>query len=158
MKPMTREYLWHGKTGRIVKYYGTRTRSSGGQQYALISGVPRKEGNDLVKGLAFLLYHPVRTSLFVSFKSASIVESLHLKYQRNKESHFCLKSWGESVHLFMTSFGFENDMPRLRMDSRDEVVIRQGVPLSVLIGGQLDLLTSLGNALEVSGNLFEVLS
>ena len=30
-QPMTREYLWHGKTGRIVKYYGTRTRSSGGQ-------------------------------------------------------------------------------------------------------------------------------
>ena len=80
MKPMTREYLWHDGTGRIVEYHGTRTRSSGGQYYALISRVPRKEGNDLVKGLAFLIYHPVRTSLFVSFKSASIVESLHLKY------------------------------------------------------------------------------
>ena len=57
--------------------------------------------------------------------------------------------------MSMPSVEFGNNayVYKLWMDSRDEVVIQQGVPLSVLIGGQLDLLTSLGNALEVSWNL-----
>ena len=28
-QPITKKYLWYGETGRIVKYCGTRTRSSG---------------------------------------------------------------------------------------------------------------------------------
>ena len=53
---------------------------------------------------------------------------------------------GESVHLYMTcldlgmsmssvEFGNNAYVFKLWMDSRDEVVIQSGVPLSVLIGG-----------------------
>ena len=64
IKPMTRESISNRvKKGKIVKYYETRTRSSSGQLYALTVSVPKKDGNVSVKGLAFLLYHPVRTLL-----------------------------------------------------------------------------------------------
>ena len=64
----------------------------------------RKDGNDLVKGLAFLFYQSRQdfVLIIVSFKSASVVESLHLSTSM-VEDPILSQIWLEkSVHVFMT--------------------------------------------------------
>ena len=73
--------------------------------------------------------------MFVSFKSASIVESLHLSTSVVEDPIFVSNPVGESAHLFMTCLDLRMSMPsvefgnnayvyKLWMDSRDEVVIQ----------------------------------
>ena len=66
-----------------------------------------------------------------SFKSASIVESLHLSTSVVEDPVFVSSPIGRSVHLLMACLDLrmsissvELDVYRLWMDSRDEVVIQ----------------------------------